>query len=121
MKNNYYVEVTQNISRTITVPVPGLNLTEDQVKEVIGKMNLDFLFEPESGCETVYGDILEERSKSYSFSLDEYELDPDWDEDHLPNNRKYYAELDGGERLNVDFYEEFEKKCDELNFVGEGL
>lgn len=112
-KKNYSVTITQNLTRTVRLPVPGLNLTKEQVEEVLAKMSLDGFFEPE-GCQTQYGDILNEKSKNYNFHLDEYEYDPEWD-------KAVFSNPNNNQSLNGSFYEEFEEQCDKLNFVGEGL
>ena len=92
----YSVTIQQTLKRTLTLPIPKSGLTQKEIEEVLSRMTFGSYFEPESGYETCYGNILKTESEKYEVKIEEDENETYQIEDGYENDQ------------DVDFCNDFE-------------
>ena len=103
MEKCYSVTIQQTLKRTLTLPIPKSGLTQKEIEEVLSKMNFGNYFDPDSGYETCYGDILDTKSEKYEVKIEEDENETYQIEDGYENDQ------------DVDFCNKFEEiMCEEI-------
>jgi hypothetical protein len=103
MEKCYSVTIEQTLKRTLTLPIPKSGLSKKEIEEVLSRMTFGSYFEPESGYETCYGDILKTESEKYEVKIEEDENETYQIEDGYENDE------------DVDFCNKFEEiVCEEI-------